>query len=116
MNTTDIKYKGLWDPNYVAGDLLFPKPKSMDHAVMRLKAWAQDIVEVNCQKNVEESDKFTCDFATWMQKERYVLYWGSDGPNCNKYYKAYAPPDRAYYTMQELLNVYKKTLELKKLG
>jgi len=47
-----IKFKGLWTPNYLAVDLLFPKPKSIDHAEMRLKAWAEDILDEN------KSDKF----------------------------------------------------------
>lgn len=45
-------------------------------------------------------------FHEWMHNERYSKYWGSDGPNCNKWYKQYTLPDREYYTYDELINFY----------
>ena len=45
-------------------------------------------------------------FAEWMHKNRYVKYWGSDAPNCDKWYVSYTPPDRKYYTTDELYELF----------
>lgn len=60
-----VKYKGLWTPEYLVKDLLFPTPKSIDYAEMRLKSWAKDIIEVNNNKDYEKLKK---DYEFWQRK------------------------------------------------
>ncbi|HRP33526.1 MAG TPA: hypothetical protein PKV73_16635 [Agriterribacter sp.] len=50
-------------------------------------------------------------FHRWAHENHYSIYWGSDGPNCDKWYKGYTPPDRKYYTDEELYNLYIKSKE-----
>ena len=45
-------------------------------------------------------------FAEWMHKNGYLKYWGSDAPNSDKWYVSYTPPDRKYYTTDELYELF----------
>jgi len=45
-------------------------------------------------------------FAEWIHKNRYVKYWGNEGENCGKWYVSYTPPDRKYYTTDELYEMF----------
>ena len=45
-------------------------------------------------------------FADWVHKKRYVKYWGNEGENCGKWYIGYTPPDRKYYTTDELFELF----------
>jgi hypothetical protein len=40
----------------------------------------------------------------------YSKYWGSDTPNCNKWYERGTMPDRNYYTTEELYDRYLASL------
>ena len=46
--------------------------------------------------------KHAIEFAQWMNDKRYSLYWGSDAPNCGKWYIQYTTPTREYFTTSEL--------------
>lgn len=48
------------------------------------------------------------DFAEWIYVNGYQVYFGSDTPNNQKWYKQYTPPDRQYYTTSELYNQFKE--------
>lgn len=54
-----------------------------------------------------------CAFAEWIYKSGFVKYWGSDVPNCNKWYRQYSMPDRRYFTTNELFELYLKETESK---
>ncbi len=45
-------------------------------------------------------------FAEWMNQNRYSKYFGSDGPNCGKWYVQYTTPDRTYFTTEELYDIF----------
>ena len=45
-------------------------------------------------------------FALWMNEKMYSKYWGSDEPNCGKWYVQYTKPDRKYYTTEELYDMF----------
>lgn len=45
-------------------------------------------------------------FLEWTNRERYVKYFGCDGPNCGKWYRQYTPPDREYHTAGELYDMF----------
>jgi hypothetical protein len=50
-------------------------------------------------------------FINWIYPS-YSKYWGSDGPNCGKWYKNSTMPDRKYYTLKELYDVYTSELKI----
>lgn len=62
-------------------------------------------VEDACRHRLGGKQK-AVDFAEWMNENRYVKYWGSSGENCNKWYQSYTPPNRPYYTTEELYNLF----------
>jgi hypothetical protein len=47
-------------------------------------------------------------FVEWMHKHRYAKYWGSDKPNCEKWYVVNTMPDRKYYTLEELYDIFER--------
>jgi hypothetical protein len=47
-------------------------------------------------------------FVEWMHKHRYAKYWGSDKPNCEKWYIMNTMPDRKYYTLEELYDIFER--------
>ena len=55
---------------------------------------------------IETMKKVAIKFAEWVNKNRYVKYFGSDAPNCDKWYVSYSPPDRKYYTTDELYELF----------
>ncbi len=72
---------------------------------------SQGFTKVDNEKAAEESAEITeqvaIDFAEWVRDKLYVRYFGSDGPNCNKWHQSYTMPDRNYYTTKELFELYK---------
>ena len=46
-------------------------------------------------------------FAEWINKNKYVKYWGSDAPNCDKWYVQYSKADRNFYTTEELYELFR---------
>ena len=52
----NIKYGGLWTPQYLAENLLFPKPVSIQLAELKLISWAHDIIKENVPKWIDASD------------------------------------------------------------
>jgi len=45
-------------------------------------------------------------FAEWLNENRYSKYWGSDEPNCGKWYVQYTPAGRKYYSTEELFEMF----------
>ena len=45
-------------------------------------------------------------FAEWLNENRYSKYWGSDEPNCGKWYVQYTPSGRKYYSTEELFEMF----------
>ncbi len=45
-------------------------------------------------------------FSEWIYIKKYVKYFGNDGPNCGKWYEGYTPPNRKYYTTDELYELF----------
>ena len=50
-------------------------------------------------------------FLEWINENRYSKYWGSDEPNCGKWYIQYTPAGRKYYSSDELFEMYLNTIK-----
>ena len=65
--------------------------------------WQKQQPGNNIDKSIE--------FAEWINNNHYSMYWGSQGENCAKWYKAYSKPDRVYYTTKELYEQFLQSLK-----
>ncbi len=46
------------------------------------------------------------EFAEWINKNRYSIYFGNEGENCGKWYVQYSQPNRIYYTTSDLFKLF----------
>ena len=51
---------------------------------------------------IKQTKKTSIYFAEWIHKNLYTVYWGSDKPNCDKWYIYGTMPDREYLTSNQL--------------
>lgn len=64
--------------------------------------------EISYKEIYDATKHVSVKFCEWINKNRYQKYWGSDAPNCDKWYVPYTPPDRKYYTLDELYDLFSK--------
>lgn len=65
----EIKYQGLWTPEYLAKDILFPKPVSIQAAEQKLKSWAHDLVDLNSGYTACQEEDRWVPVSEWLPED-----------------------------------------------